>query len=79
MGGLTDERDGVEGDGFSTGASGAAGAFGAAGVAGVFGSEETSAMIFSVAALLTPQAESQMRHWARVNLQPQVQVSALNR
>ena len=36
-------------------------------------------MIFSVAALLTAQAESQMRHCARVNLQPQVHVSALKR
>ena len=71
----------VAGEGFSEGAGtdGTAGAFGAAGLAGVFGSEETSAMIFSVAALLTAQAESQMRHWARVNLQPQVQVSALKR
>jgi len=52
----------VEGDGFSTGAGGAAGVFGAAGLTGVLGSEETSAMIFSAAALLTAQAESQMRH-----------------
>jgi len=36
-------------------------------------------MIFSVAALLTAQAESQMRHCASVNLQPHVQVSALKR
>ena len=48
-------------------------------VGGSAGAAETSATIFSVAALLTAQAESQMRHCARVNLQPQVQVSALKR
>src|SRR5271155_3153019 len=59
------------------GAEGTARAFGGAGVVGVFGSAERSAMIFSVAVLLTAQAESQIRHCASVNLHPQVQVSAL--
>src|ERR1700675_3143535 len=61
------------------GAETVAGAVGAAGPMGGFGSAETAAMIFSVAALLTAQAKSQMRHCARVNLQPHVQLSALKR
>src|ERR1700688_3406675 len=52
---------------------------GAARPMGFFGSAKTSAMIFSVAALLTAQAESQMRHCARVYLQPHVQASAYKR
>ena len=67
---------GVDGLSFTVGSGEA---FGAAGLTGDFESEDASAMIFSVAALLTAQAESQMRHCARVNLQPQVQESALKR